>query len=74
MKTWIVSSLGKETIQGGETNQGRKLYEEIRYVLLQEQSARSQLHYDCFEESDQVDYLKIRDYWVLHTKNMQNDK
>ena len=26
MKTWIVSSLGEETIQG------RKLYEEIRYV------------------------------------------
>ena len=33
MKTWIVSSLDEETIQGEETNQGRKLYEEIRYVL-----------------------------------------
>ena len=35
MKTWIVSSLDEETIQGEETNQGRKLYEEIRYVLQQ---------------------------------------
>ena len=33
MKTWIVSSLGKETIQGEETIQGRKLYEEIRYLV-----------------------------------------
>ena len=33
MKTWIVSSLGEETIQGGETIQGRKLYEEIRYIF-----------------------------------------
>ena len=33
MKTWIVSSLDEETIQGEETNQGRKLYEEIRYVV-----------------------------------------
>ena len=33
MKTWIVSSLDKETIQGEETNQGRKLYEEIRYSI-----------------------------------------
>ena len=33
MKTWIVSSLDKETIQGEETIQGRKLYEEIRYVV-----------------------------------------
>ena len=32
MKTWIVSSLHEETIQGEETNQGRKLYEEIRYT------------------------------------------
>ena len=32
MKTWIVSSLDEETIQGEETNQGRKLYEEIRYI------------------------------------------
>ena len=32
MKTWIVSSLDEETIQGEETNQGRKLYEEIRYT------------------------------------------
>ena len=32
MKTWIVSSLDKETIQGEETIQGRKLYEEIRYA------------------------------------------
>ena len=36
MKTWIVSSLdeetiqGEEAIQGEETIQGRKLYEEIR--------------------------------------------
>ena len=32
MKTWIVSSLDEETIQGEENIQGRKLYEEIRYV------------------------------------------
>ena len=33
MKTWIVSSLDVETIQGEETIQGRKLYEEIgRYM------------------------------------------
>ena len=32
MKTWIVSSLDEDTIQGEETIQGRKLYEEIRYV------------------------------------------
>ena len=32
MKTWIVSSLDEETVQGEETIQGRKLYEEIRYV------------------------------------------
>ena len=31
MKTWIVSSLDEEIIQGEETIQGRKLYEEIRY-------------------------------------------
>ena len=31
MKTWIVSSLDDETIQGEENIQGRKLYEEIRY-------------------------------------------
>ena len=33
MKTWIVYSLDEETIQGEETNQGRKLYEEIRYIF-----------------------------------------
>ena len=33
MKTWIVSSLDEKTIQGEEINQGRKLYEEIRYIL-----------------------------------------
>ena len=33
MKTWIVSSLDEETIQGEETNQRRKLYEEIRYFF-----------------------------------------
>ena len=32
MKTWIVSSLDEETVQEKETIQGRKLYEEIRYV------------------------------------------
>jgi hypothetical protein len=32
MKTWIVSSLDEETIQAEETIQGRKLYEEIRYM------------------------------------------
>ena len=32
MKTWIVSSLDEETIQAEETNQGRKLYEEMRYM------------------------------------------
>ena len=31
MKTWIVYSLDEETIQGEETIQVRKLYEEIRY-------------------------------------------
>ena len=31
MKTWIVSSLDEEALQGEETIQGRKLYEEIRY-------------------------------------------
>ena len=41
MKTWLISSLGEESIQGGETIQGeetiqgRKLYEEIRYILLE---------------------------------------
>jgi hypothetical protein len=34
MKTWIVSSLDEETIQGKETIQGRKLYEEIRYTSM----------------------------------------
>ena len=34
MKTWIVSSLDEESIQGEETIQGRKLYEEIRYTKL----------------------------------------
>ena len=34
MKTWIVSSLDEETIQGEETIQWRKLYEEIRYCQL----------------------------------------
>ena len=34
MKTWIVSSLDEEIIQGGETIQGRKLYEEIRYTYI----------------------------------------
>ena len=34
MKTWIVFSLDDETIQGEETIQGRKLYEEIRYVVV----------------------------------------
>ena len=33
MKTWIVSSLDEEIIQGEETIQGRKLYEEIRYAF-----------------------------------------
>ena len=33
MKIWIVSSLDEEIIQGVETIQGRKLYEEIRYVF-----------------------------------------
>jgi hypothetical protein len=33
MKTWIVSSLYEETIQGEETTQGRKLYEKIRYLF-----------------------------------------
>ena len=32
MKTWIVSSRYEEAIQGEETIQGRKLYEEIRYL------------------------------------------
>ena len=30
MKTWIVSSLDEETIQGEEIIPGRKLYEEIQ--------------------------------------------
>ena len=34
MKTWIVSPLNEETIKGEETIQGRKLYEEIRYIYL----------------------------------------
>ena len=34
MKTLIVSSLDEETIQGEGTIQGRKLYEEIRYMVL----------------------------------------
>ena len=29
MKTWIISSSDEATIQGEETIQGRKLYEEI---------------------------------------------
>ena len=33
MKTGIVSSLDEETIQGEEIIQGRKLYEEIRYII-----------------------------------------
>ena len=33
MKTWIVSSLNEENIQGEETIQGRKLYEEIQYLV-----------------------------------------
>ena len=32
MKTLIVSSLDEEIIQGEETIQGRKLYEEIQYM------------------------------------------
>ena len=32
MKSWILSSLDEETIKGEETNQRRKLYEEILYV------------------------------------------
>ena len=32
MKICIVSSPDEETIQGEETFQGRKLYEEIRYT------------------------------------------
>ena len=32
MKTWIVSSLDEETIREEEAIQGRKLYEEIRYL------------------------------------------
>ena len=34
MKTGIVSSLDEETIQGEEIIQGRKLYEEIRYIFI----------------------------------------
>ena len=33
IKTWIISSLDEETVQGEETIQGRKLYEEILYVF-----------------------------------------
>jgi hypothetical protein len=33
MKTCIVSSLDEETIQGEETILGRKIYEEIRYLV-----------------------------------------
>ena len=40
MKTWIVSSLDEETIQGEETFQGRKLYEEIWYMLFMSISIR----------------------------------
>ena len=32
METLIVSSLDEETLQGEETIQGRKLYDEIRYI------------------------------------------
>ena len=32
MKIWIGSSLDEETTQGEETIQGRKIYEEIRYI------------------------------------------
>ena len=32
MKTWKVSSLDEETIQGEKTILGRKFYEEIRYA------------------------------------------
>ena len=35
MKTWIVSSLDEATIQGEETIQGRKIYEEIWYFDFQ---------------------------------------
>ena len=34
MKILIVSSLDEEAIQGEETIQGRKLYEEIRYSFI----------------------------------------
>ena len=33
MTIWIISSLDEEIIQGEETIQGRKLYEEIRYSI-----------------------------------------
>ena len=39
MKTWILSSLDEESIQGEETIQGMKLYEEIRYLLAQLKNA-----------------------------------
>ena len=32
MKTWIVSSLDEETIQGAETIQGRKLFKGGKYM------------------------------------------
>ena len=44
MKTWIVSSLDEENIQGEETIQGRKLYEEIRYF----KTAADSQDYDFF--------------------------
>ena len=49
MKIWIVSSLDKEIIQGDETIQGRKLYEEIRYLESFEQRVTYFLYFNFYK-------------------------
>ena len=54
MKTWIVSSLDDETIQGEETIQGRELYEKIRYMFIWAVNSKSIIGYFFNLWSDKV--------------------
>ena len=58
MKTWIVSSLDEESIQGEETNQGRKLYEEIRYMKIFHKTKVQTIILRCLVLSAKFNYMR----------------
>ena len=65
MKTWIVSLLDEETIQGEETTQGRKLYE--KYGILKYHSHKNPKNFAFIKHENIFPNLFWRNKFKLHT-------